>query len=54
MTERITVTVNGVARTDEVEARLLLVHYLREVRNLTGTHLRILTKEEWTAFRGNR
>ena len=39
MTERITVTVNGVARTDEVEARLLLVHYLREVRNLTGTHV---------------
>jgi len=39
MSERITVTVNGVARTDEVEARLLLVHYLREVRNLTGTHV---------------
>ena len=39
MTERITVTVNGVARTDEVETRLLLVHYLREVRNLTGTHV---------------
>ena len=39
MSERITVTVNGVPRTDEVEPRLLLVHYLREVRNLTGTHV---------------
>ena len=25
--------------TDEVEARLLLVHYLRELRQLTGTHV---------------
>ncbi|MQA13861.1 MAG: 2Fe-2S iron-sulfur cluster binding domain-containing protein [Pseudonocardiaceae bacterium] len=33
------ITVNGVAREDEVEARLLLVHYLREVRGLTGTHV---------------
>ena len=30
---------NGVERTDEVEARLLLVHYLRELRQLTGTHV---------------
>ena len=36
---RIHVTVNGVERTDEVEARLLLVHYLRELRQLTGTHV---------------
>ncbi len=36
---RINVTVNGVGRTDEVEARLLLVHYLRELRQLTGTHV---------------
>mgnify|MGYP001029748697 FL=1 len=36
---KIAVTVNGAAREDEVEARLLLVHYLREVRNLTGTHV---------------
>jgi aerobic carbon-monoxide dehydrogenase small subunit len=34
---RIQVTVNGVARENEVEPRLLLVHYLREVLNLTGT-----------------
>ena len=33
----IQVTVNGVARENEVEPRLLLVHYLREVLNLTGT-----------------
>jgi len=31
--------VNGVARTDEVEPRLLLVHYLRDRLNLTGTHV---------------
>ena len=36
---RINVTVNGVERVDEVEARLLLVHYLREIRQLTGTHV---------------
>jgi carbon-monoxide dehydrogenase small subunit len=36
---RINVTVNGVGRTDDVEARLLLVHYLRELRQLTGTHV---------------
>ncbi len=35
----ITVTVNGVRHTSEVEPRLLLVHYLREHLNLTGTHI---------------
>jgi aerobic carbon-monoxide dehydrogenase small subunit len=33
------VTVNGVAHADEVEPRLLLVHYLRDVLGLTGTHV---------------
>ena len=36
---RVTVTVNGSRHEDEVEARLLLVHYLREVVGLTGTHV---------------
>jgi carbon-monoxide dehydrogenase small subunit len=36
---KITVTVNGQRYTDEVEARLLLVHYLRDVLSLTGTHV---------------
>ncbi|NJN18339.1 MAG: (2Fe-2S)-binding protein [Oscillochloris sp.] len=35
----ITVTVNGVSRTNEVEPRTLLVHYLREQLSLTGTHI---------------
>jgi carbon-monoxide dehydrogenase small subunit len=35
----ITVTVNGQQYTHDVEARLLLVHYLREVLGLTGTHV---------------
>ena len=35
----ITVTVNGTERTDEVEPRLLLVQYLRDVLGLTGTHV---------------
>ncbi len=35
----ITVTINGVPRTHEVEPRLLLVHYLRDVLGLTGTHV---------------
>lgn len=36
---QIKVTVNGVERHDEVEPRLLLVHYLRETLGLTGTHV---------------
>ena len=35
----ITVTVNGTKHTSEVEPRLLLVHYLRDVLGLTGTHI---------------
>ena len=35
----ITVTVNGVRHTSEVEPRMLLVHYLREHLSLTGTHI---------------
>ena len=34
---RITVTVDGVSYSDDVEPRLLLVHYLREVLGKTGT-----------------
>ncbi len=36
---QITVTVNGVERTADVEPRLLLVHLLREELGLTGTHI---------------
>lgn len=36
---RVTVTVNGKTYTHEVEPRLLLVHYLRDVLGLTGTHI---------------
>ncbi len=35
----IQVTVNGRTYSAEVEPRLLLVHFLREVLNLTGTHI---------------
>ncbi|ABU56960.1 MULTISPECIES: (2Fe-2S)-binding protein [Roseiflexus] len=35
----ITVTVNGKSYTNDVEPRTLLVHYLREHLNLTGTHI---------------
>lgn len=35
----ITVTVNGTSYTNDVEPRLLLVHYLRDVLGLTGTHV---------------
>ena len=35
----ITITVNGQRRESEVEPRLLLVHYLRDVLDLTGTHV---------------
>ena len=36
---KIQVKVNGVNYTNEVEPRLLLVHYLRDVLRLTGTHI---------------
>ena len=39
MLVRLTVTVNGVACCDEVEPRLLLVHYLRDFLGLTGTNV---------------
>ena len=35
---QITVTVNGVAQTRDVEPRMLLVHFLRDELGLTGTH----------------
>jgi carbon-monoxide dehydrogenase small subunit len=36
---RISVMVNGTQQSHEVEPRQLLVHYLREVLGLTGTHV---------------
>jgi carbon-monoxide dehydrogenase small subunit len=33
------ISVNGEAHSDEVEPRLLLVHYLRDDLGLTGTHV---------------
>ena len=38
-THHIKLTINGVNREAEVEPRLLLVHFLRENLNLTGTHI---------------
>ena len=35
----ITVTVNGESHTGKVEARMLLVHFIRETLSLTGTHI---------------
>jgi carbon-monoxide dehydrogenase small subunit len=39
MKKAISVSVNGVSYQHEVEPRLLLVHYLRDVLGLTGTHI---------------
>jgi carbon-monoxide dehydrogenase small subunit len=39
LTRSLAVTVNGSARSAEVENRLLLVHFLRESLGLTGTHV---------------
>lgn len=39
MKHEITVTVNGTKHTSEVDSRMLLVHYIRDVLNLTGTHV---------------
>jgi carbon-monoxide dehydrogenase small subunit len=38
-TRPLTTTVNGEARSAQVEPRLLLVHFLRETLSLTGTHI---------------
>jgi carbon-monoxide dehydrogenase small subunit len=35
----VSVNVNGETTSEDVEPRLLLVHYLREVRGLTGTNV---------------
>jgi len=39
MKKTVNIKVNGVDHRDEVEPRLLLVHYLRDVLGLTGTHI---------------
>ncbi|HLX55606.1 MAG TPA: (2Fe-2S)-binding protein, partial [Ktedonobacteraceae bacterium] len=39
MKREITVTVNGEQHHSSVEPRMLLVHYLREELDLTGTHI---------------
>ena len=39
MNKQITITVNGAQHTAEVEPRTLLVHFIRETLNLTGTHI---------------
>jgi carbon-monoxide dehydrogenase small subunit len=36
---KVSVTINGVERTHDVEPRLLLVNYIRDVVGLTGTHI---------------
>ena len=37
--QNVTVTINGTSHSHEVEARLLLVHFIRELAGLTGTHV---------------
>jgi carbon-monoxide dehydrogenase small subunit len=39
MKKAINIRVNGAAHQHEIEPRLLLVHYLRDVLGLTGTHI---------------
>ena len=36
---RVTMRINSEEFSEQVEARLLLVHFIREVANLTGTHI---------------
>ncbi|MGH2465023.1 MAG: (2Fe-2S)-binding protein, partial [Candidatus Limnocylindrales bacterium] len=38
-TQHIELTVNGTIREADVEPRLLLVHLLRDVFGMTGTHI---------------
>ena len=39
MKRKISLTINGKPYADEVEPRLLLIHYLREMAGLTGPHI---------------
>jgi len=39
MKKEVTINVNGTSYTEEVEPRLLLVHFIRENLELTGTHI---------------
>jgi carbon-monoxide dehydrogenase small subunit len=39
MKHKVATTINGRRHEDEVEPRLLLVHYIRDVAGLTGTHI---------------
>ena len=39
MTQQIELTVNGTKHSADVEPRLLLIHFIREVLNLTGSHI---------------
>lgn len=39
MKQSVTVTVNGLSESREVEPRMLLVHFLRDVLKLTGTNI---------------
>ena len=39
LTMKISISINGKSYHDEVEPRLLLIHYLREVAGLTGPHI---------------
>ncbi len=39
MKKAVSITVNGKAHRSEIEPRLLLVHYLRDILDLTGTHI---------------
>lgn len=39
MTQHVTLTINGQSYAADIEPRLLLVHFIREVANLTGTHI---------------
>jgi len=36
---QLTITINGERHNDDIEPRMLLVHYLRDVAQLTGTHV---------------
>jgi carbon-monoxide dehydrogenase small subunit len=36
---QVTITINGEQHSDDIDPRILLVHYLRDVAGLTGTHV---------------
>ena len=49
----VTMTINGESVSAEVDSRLLLVHFIRENLDMTGTHIGCDTSKLWRLYHFN-